>query len=631
MPAKNISRTYGFSGALLVVLWILTGSFVYYNTQVLNPYDSPDTAEEKAVDYEKKYKKYQSAVTPKVTDAIYHIDIYPHQRNVDVRAELKLMNKSDEPVDSIHFTVDKDWNPEFTIPGSEEVFTDDELGYKIFALKTPMDSGDVLEMVIETSYRSKGFTNSFGDGGIIDNGTFLNNFEILPYMGYSEGREISDKNDRKKHDLPKKKRMPKLERNCSESCYVNYLSDGKADWVNVETYISTSADQLAIAPGSLVKEWEENGRNHYHYKVDHPSQNFYSFISADFEVDRKKWKDVDIEIYYDGKHPYNIDMMSEAVRKSLEYYSTHFGPYYHRQARIIEFPRYATFAQAFPGTMPYSEAFGYIIDLEDEEGNNVIDAVIAHEMGHQWWAHQEVSANMQGATMLTESFSEYSSLMVMKQTSDPVKMREFLKYNHNRYLRGRSSETEYEVPLYKVENQGYIHYGKGSLVLYALQDYIGEEKVNEAMRIFLEKYRYEEPPYPTSLDFLDILEPMIPDSLSYIIDDWFLNITLYDNRLKDLRYEELENGTYKVELDLECHKVRADSMGVETRVEIDDWIDIGIYADADEKELIYEKRMKINREELKLSFVVDSLPVKAAIDPRRVLIERIYDDNVKSF
>jgi len=59
--------------------------------------------------------------------------------------------------------------------------------------------------------------------------------------------------------------------------------------------------------------------------------------------------------------------MLDAIQKSLEYYTTNFGPYYHKQARIIEFPRYSTFAQAFPGTMPYSESFGFIIDLEEEE------------------------------------------------------------------------------------------------------------------------------------------------------------------------------------------------------------------------------------------------------------------------
>jgi hypothetical protein len=55
--------------------------------------------------------------------------------------------------------------------------------------------------------------------------------------------------------------------------------------------------------------------------------------------------------------------MLASVEKSLAYYTKNFGPYYHKQCRIIEFPRYASFAQAFPGTMPYSEGIGFIADL----------------------------------------------------------------------------------------------------------------------------------------------------------------------------------------------------------------------------------------------------------------------------
>ena len=198
----------------------------------------------------------------------------------------------------------------------------------------------------------------------------------------------------------------------------------------------------------------------------------------------------------------------------------------------------------------------------------------------------------------------------------------------NRYLSGRSSETRKELPLFKVENQSYIHYGKGSVILYALQDYIGADKVNRALRNFLEEYKYTTP-YPTSLDFLKHLEPEVPDSLQYLVDDWFKEITLYDNRLKEAKVQNLDNGKYRVTLDIESYKLKADTLGNETRVPISDWIDVGLYADADETELIMEKRVKFDSPEIQLSFEVDKEPVKAAIDPRRILIERIYSDNVK--
>ena len=56
----------------------------------------------------------------------------------------------------------------------------------------------------------------------------------------------------------------------------------------------------------------------------------------------------------------------------------------------------------------------------------------------------------------------------------------FLRYELDRYLLGRGTEQKKELPLSRVENQPYIHYRKGSLVMYALADYIGEDNVNRA-------------------------------------------------------------------------------------------------------------------------------------------------------
>ncbi|MFK5856148.1 MAG: M1 family aminopeptidase [Bacteroidota bacterium] len=625
----QVPRSYKIVILITTLTWIAVAGFVYYNTQILNSYKTSDQMEEMAVEYENKYKKYEHINLPKTTNAKYFVNIFPYKRNAYVRAVLSMTNETNFPIDSIHYNIDEDWNPQINIPNSKLVYEDKELGYLIYRLDKALQPNDSIVIEIQTSYITKGFENGTGSTAVIKNGTFLNNFQVLPSMGYNPGIEIGDKNTRKKYGLKPKDRMPELEENCTVNCMANYLTDGRSDFINVETVISTAGDQVAIAPGSLIKKWTEDGRNYYHYKVDHPSLNFFSFISAKYEIAKRKWNDVDIEVYYDVKHFVNVEMMIDAVERSLIYYTENFGPYYHTQCRIIEFPRYATFAQAFPGTMPYSESIGFVINLEDETKNNIVDAVIAHEMSHQWWAHQLIGANMQGGTMLSESFAEYSALMTLKGISTPMEMRQFLKYDHDRYLRGRSQETEKELPLYKVENQTYIHYGKGSVILYALQDYIGEDKVNLAMRSFLEEYRYQKPPYPTSLDFLRYLEPQVPDSLKYLINDWFKEITLYDNRMKDATYKKLENGKYEVSLNIEAYKMTADTIGNETKIPINDWIDIGIFSDSDEENLMFEQRVMIDKSEMNFTFEVDSLPIKASIDPRRLLIDRIYGDNSK--
>ena len=69
--------------------------------------------------------------------------------------------------------------------------------------------------------------------------------------------------------------------------------------------------------------------------------------------------------------------------------------------------------------------------------------------------------------MIVESLAQYSALMVMEKEYGREHMRRFLKYELDRYLRGRGGELIEELPLMRVENQPYIHYRKGSLVFYA--------------------------------------------------------------------------------------------------------------------------------------------------------------------
>ena len=70
-------------------------------------------------------------------------------------------------------------------------------------------------------------------------------------------------------------------------------------------------------------------------------------------------------------------------------------------------------------------------------------------------------------------------------------------------------------------------------------------------------------------------------------------------------------------------------MGNETKVPIKDWVDIGFYKDSKAEELMYKERIYLDQDSMELSFVLDTIPAKAAIDPNRLLIERASDDNVK--
>jgi len=413
-----------------------------------------------------------------------------------------------------------------------------------------------------------------------------------------------------------------------------YLSNN-SDWVNVETVISTSPSQIAIAPGSLEREWTENGRRFFQYKLDHFSLNFYSFLSADYEVARKEWNGIKIEVYYLKEQPWNVPKMLRSVEKSLEYYTTNFGPYPHKEARIIEFPRIAQFAQAFPGTMPYSESIGFIANLKNPDDIDMVYYVVAHEMGHQWWAHQVMGANMQGATLLSETLAQYSALMVMEKEYGRDMMRKFLKYEMDNYLRSRGRELLKERPLLKVDsNQGYVHYRKGSVVMFYLKEMIGEEAVNRALRKVLHEYGYAPPPYPVSYALVDAFRDETPPQYRYLIQDLFYDITLFSNRTLSATAKKRADGKYDVTIHVDAKKFKADEKGEEREVPVNDWIEIGAFAKPPKGKkygkTLYRDRVLMKSGEGAYTFTVDEAPDKAGIDPFLLLIDRIPDDNTKT-
>ncbi|MEI6409772.1 MAG: M1 family aminopeptidase [Bacteroidota bacterium] len=625
-------RTFGFA---TIALWLGVAGWTFYNTQILNKYANSGQMEKRQISYEKKYKQYEARVQPRVYDVKYNIDLHPENRSMIVDGIFKARNIYKKPIDTLF--VNTPINGTFSIRNErlKLLLDDSTLHWRMYRFEPALQPGDSLVLSFTTSFQPKGFENEVSWNRIVQNGTFFDNSDIIPMFGYQEANELADKNRRKTFELPEKSRRPALNRQDTLHRMEAYIGVN-SDWVNVETVIRTAPDQIAIGPGSLVREWEENGRRCFQYKLDHASFNFYSFLSARYQVARREWKGVKLEVYYQSGHEFNVERMLHAMQTSLEYYTTNFGPYYHKQCRIIEFPRFSEFAQSFPGTMPYSEGVGFIQDFKDPQDDiDMMFYVAAHEIGHQYWGHQECGAQMQGGEMLVETFAQWSALMVMEHEYGRDQMRKFLKYEMDRYLRGRGREREKELPLARCEGQGYIHYSKGSVQMYNLKETIGEDKVNAALRRFLDKFKYKEPPYPTSLDAIDEFYAQTPDSLDYVVKDLFEDITLFENRTTSTAMKELPGGKYEVTIKIECRKLKADDLGKQTEVPINDYVEIGAFAKPESGKkygkTLYRQRVKITQKESTFTFTVDAKPHKAGVDPFSLLIDRNPEDNLKEF
>lgn len=629
------SRMHGRPAALLaggLVLFVALGGWIFYNTNILNRYVADDTAKQQAADYEKAYRQYKDLAQPRITVVRTQVDIDPPSRTVHIAGHYRLRNDSDAPISQLHVTLDPAIEVKsLTFPAHKLTHADDLNGYTIYTLDQPLAPGAEMDFDYDLVSQPHGFPVNGGDTSVVYNGTFFNNFAALPQFGYDPNRQLSDRNDRRKYKLPE---VPRMNPIGDTAAYADNYLGPNASWVDFETTVSTTQGQIALAPGNLIKDWVKDGRHYYHYQGQSKLLAFFSWLSADWKVRHDRWKDVAIDVYYDQKHPYNVTRMIDAVKKSLDYYTVNFSPYQFKQVRILEFPGYQSFAQSFAGTIPYSESIGFIAHLDKPGDIDYPFYVTAHEVAHQWWAHQVVGANVQGATMLSESLAQYSALMVMEHEYGPHKMRKFLQYELDSYLRARPSEKVAEQPLALNENQQYIHYRKGSVVFYALKDAIGEDTLNQILSGFIARHAFKGAPYPTTRDFMADLYAGTDPRFHGFIRDLFERIVFWENRTTEASAVKLPDGKYKVTLKLHAEKQVADGKGKVTPEATDEWVDVGVFARAkgateEDEKVLYLRKHHITQADTTVEVVVDQLPFDAGIDPYNKLVDTDSDDNRK--
>jgi len=431
---------------IALILFVTSGSYIFYNTNILNHYKNSYEDEKQQVDYELKYKKFEKSPQPRIIAMNVNADIYPYERKLHFKAYYILKNKTNKPIDSIHLELnssvrkheisflhyedsatitynpdtvhapvnpgnshhmrlrklinphdipikaispeskneiaDKKPAPKYTFvvlvtkvlkyhnpkPVNAKLVLSDSLNsYYIYRLPHPLLPGDSLQMDFDLAYAAKGFTNGEGSNSVCYNGTFVNSMECFPHIGYDNNRELEDNIERKKFNLHHRDLIAPIG---DTNAVKNNLVTNDADWIRYEATIGTSDDQTAITSGDLVKKWTEKGRNYFHYRSDSRILCFVPFVSARYEVKEDKWKKIRLAIYYTKGHEYNLDKMMQALKDGLTYYTRNFSPYQFKEVKILEFP-YASFAQSYANTIPFSENIGFIADVDDNDPEDI--------------------------------------------------------------------------------------------------------------------------------------------------------------------------------------------------------------------------------------------------------------------
>jgi ABC-type transport system involved in multi-copper enzyme maturation permease subunit len=617
--------------AATLAIFIGTGAYAFYNINVLNEYRSPAATLARMAAFEKKYWKYHDLPQPTVANMTVTIDLYPEERRAVTRGRYLLRNPTTQSITDVHvrMPVDDLKLISSSVDSARLAVDDKEFGYRIYHLDSPMRPGEDRVLTFETRRWHRGFRNGSPNSRLVENGTFLNNNELTPAIGGMGGESrLNNPAARRYYGLPELGGRAKLE-DLSGTSYAT----SPGGWTTADITLSTTADQTPIAPGRRVSDIIRGDRRIARFVSEAPIREKFSIQSARYAEKHRQHAGVDLAVYYDSAHAWNIDRMLDALVSSLDYYKANFGPYPFGHVRIVEYPGYTNYAQAFAGTIPYSETYGFIADFGKPETIDHVTATTAHELAHQYWAHQVTPADMEGSMVLTETLANYSALMMLKHLR-PDQLRDALEYTLYNYLGWRSAGSVNEPPLMRVENQNWIGYQKGARAMYLLQERMGEDAINRALRSLLARYRFKGAPYPRSIDLVEALRAQAgtPEEQN-LITDLFERVIIYDLKISRPTAVRRADGKWEVTVPVDAKKYQVDSLGAEKEVPLDERIDVGLSTADPGREAFDSKNVIVERRAIRsgaqvLRFETDLRPTHAGIDPYYHYIDRNPGDNV---
>lgn len=605
MNLMTIRRKYIIIPFVLIV-FLGFGLTIYQQEQSLELFSS-ERQNSELKQFKKEFSPYQNITNqPRITDVSLAMEMYPDTRNFQVKGRYILVNKTPKRIDTLLIKTGFDEITSIDLNTDFEVLQYHEyLQFYAIRLKKSLDPKDSL--VLSFDIKNKPNTLLERNSNVLKNGTFLKK-DLFPRIGYF----LNASPVHPEETLARK----------------NQLGTVDADFVHFQATIGTSEEQMVIAPGELTNSWTKNNRNYFQYQSPHPMKFSLAFISSKFEIEKEKYKGVSLEIYHHKNHAQNISKMMKGLKASLDYNQQYFGTYRYNTVKVVEFPMSeGVFATIMGNTIPTSERrFISNSNTSPEERFNPAFKVQAHELTHHWWGNTLIHANALGAAMLSESITEYITLKMYEHTYGRKAANDFLELQRKRYLQGRVSRVNEEPPLYLSRTSDvYLAYGKGSIAMNTLSHYLGEDKLNGVLKDFLNEYDRSESNYPTSIDLLQKLKTETPDSLQYLLKDYFEDTIFHDVQLEKAAIKS-DASKFSVELDIVFSKHRKNN--VEAKIVPQDYLKIGFYKN---EQLIKIVEVKVSKIETHVQILLDKKPDKVVLDPHLLLLDKNIEDQTQSF
>ncbi|MBE9063517.1 peptidase [cf. Phormidesmis sp. LEGE 11477] len=630
LGSRSIKRTI----VALLVAWFAVGSWIFYNTTIVNAYQPPGK-EQTAAEIEQRFKQYENLPMPVVTATTLNVELYPDQRYFEANGEYTLENRTDTPIEEIHLITFINLDlAEVAYPGATLREAHPDWGYYIYDLAEPLlpDAQQTMGFTTQTN-PIKGFQNQVNSddvymvypNDVVDNGTNLYSPFILPFVGYTKMVEHKKAWLRDKLDLPplaQRLRPHDDPTGLAQAMMLTHLV-----WGTTDITVGTASDQTAVSAGELVDTWQENGRSYFRYRSDEQSRGKFTLYSGRYATYRNEDYRVPIEIYYYPQHDDNIELITTEIGQALEFYEETFGPYPFENVRAVEFVYYDGMIFSEGGTLGIPEVLVWKSEAQGL-GQESIANWISYLLAQSWWEDQLIAADVAGGMTIREALSEYASQLYQRSQRSPAQQTLFQQQRMRDFFRSLGKIDFQEPPLTDIYNELPIARHKGSMILELIEAQIGQEAVLAGIRDFLATYRYQGPPYATVIDLQDALTAQAAsDAEAQIVRDLFTQVLTFQVGIAEATYTPLPDGSYDIRLEIEAQRFRTSGLGQQEILPLDLPVKIALTDERDRP--LKTITPTLSDAQTTLTLTTAELPAYASVDPDFKLPSAYTQDNRK--
>nr|WP_315482229.1 M1 family aminopeptidase [uncultured Undibacterium sp.] len=462
------------AGFIFFGAFALLASWLHWNLPAQARLKSADVQSAARADYEKSYRAFATLPHPEFSQTSVTLDIYPEQGLVNIQSHNQITNHFNQPITSILVTTKQPLQNISIETGriAEQKSAGLWYTYRI-ELSQPMQPSAQLTLNYSLQMRSQTFAIN---RGIVANGVYFHQGEFEPLLGYAAMLEISDSFSRKEFGLAEK------------TSVIPSLTTQKRAF---STTLSTTRQQTALTSGELVRQWQQGGRSYFQYEMPQKIYPVVGYFSAHYQRHQITAGDIPITIYFHPEHERNVAEIAKAATFTLETMQRQFGDYPYSSLRIIEVPHYHPFGgRASAGIVALNETL-FLQDYQDGAAINNVARNTIHEVAHQWFGEKLTPKITRGEKVLTESIAKEIEASVLGQMYGASMQTSLMAFNLRRYQSGRAFAHQDQTSLLNLDQQEYIAYGKGPIVMQALKKHLGDEQYHAVLRNFIEQHQHD--------------------------------------------------------------------------------------------------------------------------------------------